>query len=437
MAVPRLYAPCYLSRWRVAPERGLVAFRPTKKHFVILVPALILATGLLAWSGRASRGGGQKDPAPSVATVRVERTPLSTSLTLSGEFRPFQEVDLHAKVAGYIRTISVEVGDRVHRGQVLAVLEVPELSAQVQGADASTRRSEDAVRRAQSELEKSESARVAAHSAYARLRDASQARAGLIALQELDEAMARDKQAEAQTQIARAALSEDRNQLQVAQAECQRLNALSDYSRISAPFSGMVTRRYADTGSLIQAGTASNTQAMPVVRVAETSKLRLVLPVPESVVPQIHPGMVVRVRVPTLTRAFEGRVARFASALDAETRTMRTEIDVENPDGSVVPGMYAEADLVLAQRDRVLTIPLQALARTGSDARVLVVGAENRLEERQVRLGLEGTSRIEVLSGLQEGDRVVIGSRSQFRVGDPVTPQELAREDERTGEGNP
>ncbi|HKC13812.1 MAG TPA: efflux RND transporter periplasmic adaptor subunit [Vicinamibacteria bacterium] len=412
-------------------------FRATKRHFVMLAPALILATGLLAWSGRAGRGSGPSALPPSVATMRVERTPLSTSLTLSGEFRPFQEVDLHAKVAGYIRTISVDVGDRVEKGRILAVLEVPELSAQVQGADASIRRSEDSVRRAQSELEKSESARVAAHSAYARLKEASQARAGLIALQELDEAMARDQQAEAQTQIARAALSEDQNQLQVARAEAQRVSALSDYSRITAPFAGMVTRRYADTGSLIQAGTASNTQAMPVVRVAEISKLRLVLPVPESVVPQIHPGMVVRVRVPTLGRAFEGRVARFANALDAETRTMRTEIDVENPDGSVVPGMYAEADLVLAQRDKVLTIPLQALARTGSEARVLVVGAENRLEERQVKLGLEGTRRIEVLSGLKEGDRVVIGSRSQFRIGDPVTPQELAPEDERTGEGTP
>src|SRR5258708_17373366 len=149
-----------------------MAFRATKRQLVMLGPALILAPGLIAWSGRASRGSGARDPAPAVATIRVERTPLSTSLTLSGEFRPFQEVDLHAKVAGYIRTISVDVGERVQRGQVLAVLEVPELSAQVQGADASSRRSEDAVRRAQSELEKSESAAAAAHSAYARLREA-------------------------------------------------------------------------------------------------------------------------------------------------------------------------------------------------------------------------------------------------------------------------
>ncbi|HXB53484.1 MAG TPA: efflux RND transporter periplasmic adaptor subunit [Vicinamibacteria bacterium] len=405
------------------------------KHFLIAAPVLIVGTAVLAFSGRASTGSSPKGASPLAAVVRVVPTPLSSVLTLSGEFRPFQEADLHAKVAGYIRKISVDVGDRVKAGQVLAVLEVPELSAQVLGAEASTRRSEDSIRRAQSELEKAESLHAATHSAYARLKEASQTRPGLIAEQELDEAQARDKQAEAQIEVSRAALSENGNQLWVAKAETQRVTALSDYARITAPFAGVITKRYADPGALIQAGTASSTQAMPVVRLADTTKLRLVLPTPESVVPQVHLGTVVRVRVPTLGRTFEGRVARFADALDEQTRTMRTEIDVDNPDGSIVLGMYAEADLVLAQRDRVLTVPLQAVARTGSEARVLVIGAGDVVEERSVKLGLEGPQRVEVLSGLREGDRVIIGSRSQFRIGDPVTPHELSPEAEKTGEG--
>jgi RND family efflux transporter MFP subunit len=413
------------------PEMG---FRFTTKHFVILASALIVGTAVLAFSGRASTGGRQKDAAPLAAVVRVAPTSFTSSLTLSGEFRPFQEADLYAKVAGYINRISVDVGDHVKAGQVLAVLEVPELSAQVQGAEASTRRNEDSVRRAQSELEKAESLYAATHSAYTRLKEASQARPGLIAEQELDDAQSRDKQAAAQIDVARAMLSENGNQLWVAKAETQRVTVLSDYSRITAPFAGVITKRYADPGALIQAGTASSTQAMPVVRLADTSKLRLVLPTPESVVPQVHLGTVVRVRVPTLGRTFEGRVARFADALDVQTRTMRTEIDVDNPDRSIVLGMYAEADLVLAQRDRVLTVPLQAVARTGSEARVLVVGAGNLVEERSVKLGLEGPHRIEVLSGLREGDQVIIGSRSQFRIGDPVTPHELSAEEEKAGE---
>ena len=184
----------------------------------------------------------------------------------------------------------MDVGDKVKAGQVIAILEVPELSAQVQGAEAAIKRSRDAIRRAQSEVEKAKSAHAAAHFAYTRLKQASEARPGLIAEQELDDSMAKDKEAEAQVDSATAAMSEARNQLSIAQAERGQLSAMDAYTHITAPFAGVVTKRYADTGSLIQAGTASNTQAMPLVQLAEYSKLRLVVPVPESAVPSIQPG---------------------------------------------------------------------------------------------------------------------------------------------------
>jgi RND family efflux transporter MFP subunit len=364
------------------------------------VAAAILALSVFA-RGRAPRAETPGTAASGARTVSVavaRRTALRNTLTLSGEFKPFQEVDLHAKVAGYIRTISVDVGDRVRTGQVLAVLEIPELVAQLQEADAS--------------LDRSRSAHDTAHSAYERLRQVSETRPGLIAAQELEDAYARDKQAEAQ----------------VAQASAgqRQASALSDYSRITAPFSGVITKRYADTGALIQAGTSSNTQAMPVVRLAEDDRLRLVLPVPESAVPRIHVGTAVRVRVPTLDRTFEGRVARLASDLDRQTRTMETEIDVLNPDATLMPGMYAETSLELQNDDKSLSIPIQAVSRTGSEGTVFLVGAGNRIEERHVKLGVEDTRRIEVLSGLEEGDRLVVGSRSQFRAGEQVEPRPLA-----------
>ena len=205
---------------------------------------------------------------------------------------------------------------------------------------------------------------------------------------------------------------------------------MADYTNIIAPFNGVVTKRYADTGALVQAGTASSTQAMPVVRVAETDVLRLILPVPESAVPQVHLGSTVQVRVPALNRTFEGKVARFADAVDEETRTMHTEVDVKNTNRSLVQGMYAEISLVLNHKDAALTVPLQAVVRNGSEATVLVVNAQNRLEERRIQLGLEGNDRVEVLSGLKEGDRVLIGSRSEFRVGDQVEPKPIAENPE-------
>ena len=366
--------------------------------FAGVVAAAALFASVLA-KGRAPRAdAAAANAAGPIAPVAVaHKTPIRTTLTLSGEFKPFQEVDLHAKVAGYIRTISVDVGDRVRAGQVLAELEVPELVAQLQEAGAS--------------LERARSSHEASHQAYVRLKQASDQRPGMIAAQELDDAYARDRGSEAQVTETEAAQ--------------RRASVLSEYSKIVAPFSGVVTKRYADTGALIQAGTSSSTQALPVVRLAEDARLRLVLPVPESAVRRIHVGTGVDVRVPALDRTFEGRVARFADSLDRQTRTMETEIDVPNADGTLVPGMYAETELELLKKDASLTIPIQAVSRNGRETTVLVVGPGNRIEERPVQIGVEGARRLEIVGGLAEGDRVVIGSRSQFRPGEPVEPRPI------------
>lgn len=365
-----------------------------------------------------------------VAVALVKRAPIVNSVALSGAFRPYQEVDVHAKVAGYIRQIFVDVGDKVKAGQVLTVLEVPELSAQVMGAKADMERSQNAIHRAQSEIQRAESTHAAYHAAYTRLKQASDARPGLIAEQELDDALAKDKETEAQVASTRAALAESESQLAATRSNLDRLSALEAYSRITAPFSGVVTKRYADTGALIQAGTASDTQSLPVVQLAEWSKLRLVVPVPESAVPQIHLGSIVRVRVPALGRTFQGTVARFADALDQQTRTMETEIDVENGDGTLVDGMYAETNLILRQKDGVLTVPIQAVDRSGSGASVLLVDHEGRIKEQRVELGEESSDRVEITSGLSENDRVVIGSRSGFTPGERVRPKVI---DDKTG----
>lgn len=362
----------------------------------------------------------------SAAVARAERHAIENTLTLSGEFKPFQEVDVHAKVAGYIKAIHVDVGDHVKAGQTLAVLEIPELAAQLAGADASVRRAKEEIAKAQGDLDRAQSAHSAAHAAYARLAQAARARAGLVAQQELDDAEAKDREAEAQADSAQAALSAAREQYGVAQASFKQVSALSDYTRIIAPFNGVVTKRYADTGALVQAGTASSTQAMPVVTVAETDVFRLTLPVPESAVPMVHLDSAVQVHVPALNRDFQGHVSRFADALDGQTRTMHTEVDVRNSDGSLVQGMYAEVALTLAHKDAALTVPTQAVLRNGSDATVLVVGAQNRLEERAVKLGLETKDQMEVVFGLKDNEMVVIGSRAQFHPGDQVIPKPVS-----------
>src|SRR5580704_1924115 len=244
------------------------------KHLTVL-GGIVLAICLVVffWISGKNANANQSEASSlrPVAVALVKQSPIVNSLTLSGAFRPYQEVDVHAKVAGYIRQIFVDVGDQVKTGQVLAILEVPELNAQVMGAKADLQRSQDAIRHAQSEIERAESEYSAYHAAYTRLKQASEARPGLVAEQELDDSQAKDLESKAQVSSAESALAESQSQHSMAEASLDRLAALEAYSHITAPFAGVVTKRFADTGALIQAGTASETQSMPVVQLAEWS----------------------------------------------------------------------------------------------------------------------------------------------------------------------
>jgi len=386
----------------------------------------VVVVGLIAarlLTRPTTKADASDETLPSAAVALVKRAPIENAVTLSGAFHAYQQVDVHAKVAGYIRKIYVDVGDHVKTGRTLAVLEVPELSAEVTGAQAGLRRAKDSVTRAQSNVHSAESIYAAYHAAYTRLKQASETRPGLIAEQELDDSMAKDKDSEAKVESDKAALAEAQSQLSVAEADLQRMNALEDYTHVTAPFAGVVTKRYADTGTMIQAGTSSDTQSMPVVQLAEYTKLRLVVPVPESAVPGLQLGSVVQVHVTAMNQDFEGKVARFADALNDETRTMHTEIDVKNPDGALKEGMYAEAKLILKQHKDVLTVPIQALDRNSSGATVLIVDTQGRVAKRQVRLGVESSDRVEIVAGLADNDRVIVGNRGEFREGEKVQPK--------------
>jgi len=362
-----------------------------------LLVAIIVGWALLTHHGKAEADGSETEAgtggALSAAVVRVQRGAIENSLTISGEFKPFQEVDVHAKVAGYIKTIYVDVGDHVNTGQTLAVLEIPELAAELTGATAAAKRAEEEINRARGDVERAKSAHVASHAMYERLKQASEAKPGLVALQEVDDAMAKDQESEAQVSSAKAALNAAEQALAVANANEKQYAALSAYSRIVAPFTGVVTVRYADTGALIAAGTSSSTQSMPVVRLEEISKLRLVLPIPESLAAQIRLGDPVKVHVPALNEDIVGTVSRFANALDLQTRTMETEIDFENRNGRLYPGMYAETVLQTSGRKNTVLVPLEALTQKQGETHVLAVNAQNVVEDRTVRLGLQGARR--------------------------------------------
>jgi RND family efflux transporter MFP subunit len=331
-------------------------------------------------------------------------------------------VDLHAKVSGYIRWIKVDIGDRVRQGEVLALLEVPELQNQVEGARAEVRHSQSDITRAESEVVGAESTYSAVHAEYTRLEEASKERPGLIAEQELDDARAKDQQAAAQVGVAKASLDAMQQQLGVSNATRSRLETMSGYEQIVAPFTGVVTKRYADTGTLIQAGQDNNTATLPVVQVAESDLLRLRMPVPESDVPYIQVGGDVQVKVNATGRTFTGKIIRFSRALDTNTRTMLTEVDVPNRDLSLSPGMYAETTIQLLQKNDALILPAQAVVQNGDQSYVLVVDATNHVEKRNVTLGIQTSNRVEITSGLQAGDNVIASGQTGYQPGEVVSP---------------
>jgi RND family efflux transporter MFP subunit len=409
-----------------------------KRTSFILSTGLALAglIGLVACNSSPRSSETSAVEVPAAAVVTVSRGNISHVLDLAGQFQPYQMVDVHAKVSGYIKQIFVDIGDKVHAGETLAILEVPELNAQLKGTKSEFARSKDEITRAQHEVARAESEHSAVHADYLRLQEAAKAQPGLIAQQELDNAQSKDLSTEAQIDAAKAALSAAKQGADVADANRERVQDLNDYTRVTAPLNGVIIWRYADTGALIQAGTSSDTQSMPLVKLSQSDLLRLRVPVPEDAVRYVHVGQNMQVRVDAVNRSLTGMVVRFTRNVSFETRTMETEIDVPNRNLSLTPGMYANTELQLDHRDRVLTIPVQAVVRDGGKATVLVVDGQNHVQQRTIQTGLQGSELMEVTGGLNEGERVILGGQSKYQVGEIVTPKlqrqstnEVIRED--------
>lgn len=395
---------------------------------LLALPALATALGLGACGQRGAAttagvsGAAGAGAAPEVGVATVARRPMSRQLTVSSELVPFQQIDVYAKQAGYVKQLLVDYGSRVRRGQVMAVLEIPELEIQLRQDSAAIGSMRGQVAHAEHELGRVEAQQKVLHLQFERLNGVAESKPGLVAQQEVDDAQGKDLAAQAQVEASRSSLDTARDQLAEATARLAHDQVLFDYSRITAPFAGVVTKRYANLGALMQAGTSSSTQAMPLVQLSQDDLYRLVIPVPESYVRSIHVGDPVTVRVPALNRSFPAQVTRFSADVGAETRTMHTEVDVRNQNGMLLPGLYAEASLSLDRKDSALAVPLQAVNQEGAATTVFVVGAGNRIEDRPVELGMRTAADAEVLSGLREGEAIVVGDRGSLKPGELVRP---------------
>jgi RND family efflux transporter MFP subunit len=375
-----------------------------------IIAILVIAVAcLLLLTSRHSYTRTSQSVAPvSVAVARVARENLSQAESFEAEFRPYQEIDLHAKVAGFVQSINVDIGDVVKQGQLLATLEIPELKEDIEHAQAQQTRAEKQIKSASAAYDD-------AHLAYTRLGEVNKSHPNLVAQQDLDTALERDSAADA-------TLAAAKEEVAVAKAEVDKLNARLDYCKITAPFAGVITKRYADEGALVQGGVTPSATAMPLVRLSQNDRLRLDFPVSVSYVEKIRVGDPVEIHLPALGKDISGKISRFTRKVNSETRTMEAEVDVTNADLSLTPGIYATANLTLDRRENVLAVPIGAIANRKAPT-VFVLDGDNQVEERPVTLGLETANKIEVVAGLNENQLVMIGSRGEIKVGQKVQPK--------------
>jgi RND family efflux transporter MFP subunit len=396
-------------------------------HLSMVLALAGLGLSLTGCNGNEAKVHAGVNPGTNAGTVNVgvalvKSMPLSRSLTISSELVPFQEIDVYAKESGYVKQLLVDYGTRVKQGQLMAVLEIPELEQQLMQDDAAIKSAADQVTNANHEVTRYEAQHNVLHLQADRLSNVAKSQPGLVAEQEVDDARGKDLATEAQVESSHSNLAVTQSQLEAAKAKRQHDQVLFDYAKITAPFAGTVTERFANLGTLVQAGTSSTTNVLPLARLSEDDRFRLVIPVPESYVRCIKIGDSVEVNVPALGRKYSGKIARFSVDVKEDTRTMHTEVDIYNTDQRLIEGLYAEATLSLDRKDNAIAVPLQAVSQNGDQTSVYVVTPAGQIEIRKVTLGIQTANDAEVLSGLREGEMAVVGDRSSLKAGDIVHP---------------
>ena len=380
---------------RVRPQSAPAAKQPPRRKTLWWIIAALVLVGAAVYL-LFFRSGENKSPAPgqekaTVGVATVTRQDMYRQTPIPAEFRPYVQSQLHAIVTGYVSKMLVDFGDKVKKDQVLATINVPELQDQVNNARANQQQAEADYNNE--------------HLLYTRLDQVNKEHPNLVAKQDLDTARSKDANAAAAVNAAKAKVAE--------------LQTRVTYTNITAPFDGVITQRTVDPGALVQAGTSSD-RAPELLQISDNYHLRLDFPVSVDQVQDVKVGVPVSVRVDSLHgKVFTGKITRFQNAVNDQTRTMITEIEVDNPDLEIVPGMYAVVLFQYDKRSNALAIPAEAVSNPKTPD-VFLVNADHKIEDRPVKLGVEMPDQWEVTDGLQEGDQVMVGNRSQVHPGQDV-----------------
>jgi RND family efflux transporter MFP subunit len=399
---------------RLAPPRP----RPSLLRGMLIVLVLLIVVGFVAGllpklrqrQVLAAETSQTLAGRPIVPAAVVIPAPRETVVTLPGTLQPITEAPVLARADGYIKRRSVDIGDRVAAGQVLAEIEAPELNQQVLQAAAALDQAKSALEQANANLAQGlanrELARVSA------VRYGNLQKRGIVSRQENDTYQAQYQASDAAVESLRKAVAGAENSISAAQANLARLKDMFSYLKVRAPFAGIVTLRNVDTGTLVTAG---NTL---LFRVAQTGVLRLYINVPQVNASQVRVGQTAELSLNERPgQLFTAKIVRSSDSLDPATRTMLVEVQVPNPRGDLLPGMYANVTLRAARENPPLLIPSEALVARAQGTMAAVVDATGSVHFTPIQVGRDSGTELEVLSGLQEGMQVIVNPNDKVREG--------------------
>ena len=389
---------------------------------LLLVAALALAGYFLGYLPRQrreqvlaaeSRADQQSLPVENVQLV--ERSAASSSLVLPGNIQAVTEAPVLARATGYIRKRYADIGDRVAAGQVLAEIEAPELAQQIKQAQAAIDQANSSVQQAEAALQQGR-----ANANLARVTSERWTRLlakGAVSHQEADNYQAQYEAQQANVQALEKAVAAARSNAAAAQANLDRLHDLFGYLTVRAPFAGVITVRNIDNGALVNEGSTL------LYRIAQTGRLRTYLNVPQADAESVRVGQRATLEIPDLPgRKFEGTVTRTANALDPASRTLLVEVEVPNPAGTLLPGMYAQVDLAVPRQNPPPVIPADTLVVRSDGPQVAVIGEDGAVHYTHVQLGRDLGEYLEALSGVEPGQRLAVNPGDSVREGARVKP---------------
>ncbi len=401
------------------PSRGVLTF-------LFVVAALAVAAAFLAGylprrlqqETVARETAAEQSQAPGVNVVQAIPSQATSSLVLPGNVAALTEAPILARADGYLKSRYADIGDRVKVGQLLGEIDAPDLDQQVRQAQATLAQSEASLEQAKSNYQQGQANQALA--AITAKRWAHLVVKGAVSLQENDQYQAQLKAQTANLDALNKAIDAAKSNVAAAQANLGRLRELQGYEQVRAPFAGVITVRNVDVGALITTG-----QTL-IFRIAQTNVLRTYVDVPQGNAPDIRVGQPAVLRIPDLARRqFAGHVTRVADALDPASRTMLTEVQVPNPEGTLRPGMYALVDLNVIRKEPPLLIPGDALVVRANGTLAAVVGPDHVVRFHKIDVGRDFGDRIEVLSGLSNGDLVVVNPSDVVQEGAKVNPVPL------------